>query len=694
MDWKTITLYTRSPFRLSYGVTGHRRVYWLRLTDECGWGEAAIPPYYGVRDEDMIDLWREKARQSRPLPEDIEEIPSWVGTEGPAPARCALDMALHDYLASTLGIPLYELLGLTRPGPAVTSLTIPMASPDEMASMAAKADAFPSLKLKIGSDDDIARVAAVRKARPDASLLVDANAGWSAIAAVQQIRRLEPFGLDMVEQPVARDDFEGLAHVQRNVGVPVIADESVRSIEHLQKLAELGIRAVNLKLMKVGGISVCHRMIRTARDLGVRIMLGCMIETSLGVTAMAHLSGLADWIDLDSPLLIKNDPFVGVRYADARLELPRGPGIGVVRRYPQKAAEQIEALKRDRFFDERTTVFDVHLTALENGEVKLRGQVLEAHQKESLLASLDPMDPVGEDIAVLLGPETSGALVSRVISDLFRSPDCLSERLNQAVLGDEVRILAMEGDWARVQLSRDGYLGWIQMEALSVFPRRTCHDYLKGRGHMILPPLTDAYARPDEGALKVGMLPMGLKVRAGEVAGGFTAIELPDERLWWVRTDSLLPASAWPQADEAGIRVCLELVRQLVGVPYLWGGCTPFGYDCSGLTQVFWSLMGVDLPRDADQQYRRGRPVDVAHDGRGARPGDLLFFGKPGRTKDDGTTPEIPHVALSLGDSEFLHANGTSWSLTYNSLSPAAPTYRADLHGSLIGVRRYRKNGQ
>lgn len=688
MDWKAITLYTRSPFRLSYGVTEHRQVFWVRLTEACGWGEAAIPPYYGVRDDDMLALWRRKAAAALPLPEEVEGIPAWVGADGPAPARCALDMALHDHLAWRRGVPLHALLGLPRPAPVHTALTIPLAEPAEMAAMAVRAAGFPVLKLKLGSDDDVGRVAAVREARPDARLMVDANAGWSAADAVRQIRRLEELGLELVEQPVARDDFEGLAYVQKHVAVPVMADESLRCLEDLERLAGLGVRAVNLKLMKVGGISAGLPILRRARELGVRIMLGCMIETSLGVTAMAHLAGLADWIDLDAPLLIKNDPFVGVRYTEARLELPHGPGIGAVRRFPQEAAERLEALKRERFGDERLTVFDVRLSGLAQGRMVVAGEVLEAHQKEALRVALADFEAPAEEVAVLLGPESPAALVRRVVADLFRRPDGLAERLNQALLGDAVRILEERDGWARVQLVRDGYLGWMQAEALAPRTPQACRDFLAGCRHMIRPALADAYAQPVEGARKVGMLPLGLKVRLEEERGGFAALALPDGRTWWVRRESLLPSEAWPRPDADGVRFCLDLVRGLVGVPYLWGGCTPFGYDCSGLTQVFWSLMGVHLPRDADQQYGKGTAVAVGPDGRGAQPGDLLFFGTPGNP-ETGAPPRVPHVALSLGGAAILHANGTSWSLTCNSLAEADPDFRPDLRASLLGARRF-----
>ncbi len=334
MDWKTITLYTRWPFRLSYGVTEYRTVFWLRLTDSCGWGEAAIPPYYGVRDEDMIDLWRKKAHQAKPIPEDISEIPAWVGEEGPAPARCALDMALHDYIACQRGIPLYKLLGVPRPKPVLTTLTIPLASPDEMAAMAANAKAFPRLKVKLGSNDDIGRVAAVREARPDAVLLVDANAGWSTDIAVKQIRRLEKFGLEMVEQPVAKDDFQGLAYVQRHVDVPLIADESICTLEHLEKLAAVGIRAVNLKLMKTGGISNAIKIADIAGIYAVNCMIGCMLESSIGVAAAAHIavakSSVITMVDLDTPSLGQYDPVhSGVQFNNSEITITDSPGLGI-----------------------------------------------------------------------------------------------------------------------------------------------------------------------------------------------------------------------------------------------------------------------------------------------------------------------------------------------------------------------------
>lgn len=198
--------------------------------------------------------------------------------------------------------------------------------------MAARMRGYPILKIKLGSDDDAARLAAVRAARPDARLYIDANAAWSAKEALQRLNRLLPYGLEMVEQPVPRHDIAGLGHVQAHIDVPVVADESVQTVTDVERLAAAGVQGINLKLMKVGGLAPCLQMLRRGRELGMRIMLGCMIETSLGVTAMAHLAALADWIDLDAPLLVRNDPFDGLQYAGARISLPDRPGIGALLR--------------------------------------------------------------------------------------------------------------------------------------------------------------------------------------------------------------------------------------------------------------------------------------------------------------------------------------------------------------------------
>lgn len=332
LTWKKWTLNLRNPFRLSYGVSDTRDAYVVRLAGDEGWGEGTIPPYYGVDTAAMTAFWDSAAERTDGLPDSPEAVETWVGLDGPAPARCALDLALHDRIGRQRGLPLWKLLELPPPEPRPTSFTIAIDTPQAMARMAAELAAFPVVKLKLGGDgDDELRLAAVREARPDAKLRVDANAGWSYIEAQEYLRRFEQYDLEMIEQPLAKGAIEEMGLLQSQTTIPIVADESVQTVADVARLADAGVSGINVKLMKVGGLTPALRLMRLARERGMRVMLGCMVETSVGTTAMAHLMGLAEWFDLDAPMLISNDPFDGIHYdAGARIIVPDRPGIGAV----------------------------------------------------------------------------------------------------------------------------------------------------------------------------------------------------------------------------------------------------------------------------------------------------------------------------------------------------------------------------
>ncbi len=332
LSWEMLTLNLRNPFRLSYGSSDTRQAFWIRLEDDQGWGEGTIPPYYHVDTGAMIACWQQAAESTRPFPDDPAGIPAWVGAEGPAPARSAIDLALYDRIARQQGIPLYALLGLPRPEPKQTAFTIAIDTPDGMARMAQQISGYPIIKIKLGSDDDETRVRAIREARPDARLLIDANAGWSYAEALVNIPALTRYNLELIEQPLARECIEEMGQLQAICPVPIVADESVQSLSDVERLAAAGVQGINLKLMKLGGLTPAVAILKRAHELGLRIMLGCMIETSIGVTAMAHLMAYAEWLDLDPPILITNNPFEGVRYDEhAFVTLPDRPGIGAVK---------------------------------------------------------------------------------------------------------------------------------------------------------------------------------------------------------------------------------------------------------------------------------------------------------------------------------------------------------------------------
>jgi L-alanine-DL-glutamate epimerase-like enolase superfamily enzyme len=230
-----------------------------------------------------------------------------------------------------LGQPLYRLFGLNPEKIPLTSFTIAMDSPEAMAQRA-KESGLPVIKVKLGSPDDEAIVAAIRKATT-AKIQLDANAGWTREKALEIIPRLEQYGIELIEQPLATDDIDGMRWLNRklkkqNVKVSIYADESVKNSRDVASLAG-AVDGVVIKLMKAEGIREAMRAIHTARALDMQVMMGCMVETSVGVTAAAHLGALCDYIDLDGPILINNDPYNGIVYEGAKIHLSDRPGLGI-----------------------------------------------------------------------------------------------------------------------------------------------------------------------------------------------------------------------------------------------------------------------------------------------------------------------------------------------------------------------------
>jgi len=331
LTWEKITLHLRNPFRISYGVSEERQAYWIRLENDSGWGEGTIPPYYGVSQDAMEIFWQQAAESPKAFPEKYEEISDWIGDIGPAPARCGLDLAFHDRIARLHHVPLYQLLGLPNPKPKTSSFTIALDAPKEMAKMVAQVANCPIIKVKLGCDDlDMDRLSKIREARPDARLWVDANAGWTLDDALRYLPHLEANKIELLEQPLHKEDLVGMGELQSLTKIHVVADESVQTMKNIEGLAAAGVKGVNIKLMKVGGLAPALRMIRRSLQLEMKVMLGCMIETAIGTTAMAHLSGYAEWLDLDASALITNDPFEGMTLDDrCTVQIPKREGIGV-----------------------------------------------------------------------------------------------------------------------------------------------------------------------------------------------------------------------------------------------------------------------------------------------------------------------------------------------------------------------------
>jgi L-alanine-DL-glutamate epimerase-like enolase superfamily enzyme len=318
------------PFRIARGTTTISPSIILRIGD--GFGEAAPSSFYG-EDANTVVSFIERAKSL--IGEDpfrLEETLGKVDTiaAGNGSAKAAIDIALHDHLGKLLGLPVYQLLGLSRPDKAYTSFTIAIDTPEIVKKKTEKAPGFSVYKVKVGVPGDEEMVAAVREATK-AKIRVDANCGWKPKEAVQKIKSLYKYDIEFVEQPVERDNLEGLRYVRERVNIPIIADEGVMTSRDVARHYR-AVDGINIKLSKCGGIREGLRMIHTARALGMKVMLGCMIETSVGISAAMQLSSLADYLDLDGHLLIENDPFEGLRLEDGKVVLSGEPGLGVKRR--------------------------------------------------------------------------------------------------------------------------------------------------------------------------------------------------------------------------------------------------------------------------------------------------------------------------------------------------------------------------
>jgi L-alanine-DL-glutamate epimerase-like enolase superfamily enzyme len=319
------------PFRIARSVQHEARNVLARLEVDglTGIGEGAPKSYYGETPEGALDALRYFGRNLGDDPLLIEDIVARLDRllAGNAAAKAAIDMALYDLIGQRLGVPVYRLFGLNPARAPYTSYTISIDTPEEMAQRALRAQEYPILKVKLGTRHDLKIVQAIREVS-DATLRVDANAGWTPKEAIRMIHMLEPYNIEFVEQPVARGDLEGLRLVREHVALPIIADESCVTPEDVARVAPY-VDGINIKLMKCGGLHRALEMIHAARAHHLQVMIGCMVESSLAITAAAHLTPLADYADLDGALLLAQDPYEGVTLRGGKIVLPDRPGLGV-----------------------------------------------------------------------------------------------------------------------------------------------------------------------------------------------------------------------------------------------------------------------------------------------------------------------------------------------------------------------------
>jgi L-alanine-DL-glutamate epimerase-like enolase superfamily enzyme len=330
LSYRPLTLRLAAPFRISRSVdeTAPAVIVEIRHDGHVGLGEANPQDHYGESVESACAFLEEARDLLGDDPFALEEILGRLAAlPGQMAGKAAVDGALHDLCGKLAGQPSWRLLGMPRTGPA-TSWTIWLGDPDDMARRAEQVAGFRRLKLKLGARDglDIERVRAVRSVT-ELPLMVDVNEYWELDEALENVRLLAGLGVEYVEQPLPAGDPGGV-RLKRESPLPVYLDEDCHVLGDVPACAERG-HGVNIKLAKSGGIREAIRMAHAARALGLGVMLGCMIESGLAISAACCVAPLCDHVDLDGNLLLAEDPFPGVAFVDG-IQVPAdAPGLGV-----------------------------------------------------------------------------------------------------------------------------------------------------------------------------------------------------------------------------------------------------------------------------------------------------------------------------------------------------------------------------
>jgi L-alanine-DL-glutamate epimerase-like enolase superfamily enzyme len=336
-----IHLRTRHAFNIARQADPPaRRDVWVRVSDgegNEGWGEAAANGYYGETADTVraaLPLFADAlaaAAEGDPLALERMESAVYRALGRNPAARAAISAALHDLTGKRLGVPVWRLWGLDPAAAPVSSFTLGIDSLEVMREKVREARDYPILKLKVGTprDEEILRM--VRDEAPEKTLRGDANAAWNAKQAIRALPMLQEFGVEFVEQPLPSADLEGLRLLRRSSPLPIYADESCVVLSDIPKLIG-AVDGINIKLAKCGSLREAIRMVHCARAHGLRVMLGCMIESTLGIAAAIQLAPLMDEVDLDGAALLATDPFRGPGLLpDGRLRFNQEPGLGVER---------------------------------------------------------------------------------------------------------------------------------------------------------------------------------------------------------------------------------------------------------------------------------------------------------------------------------------------------------------------------
>lgn len=298
-----------------------------------GYGEASMPPYLGESVESVTAFLKRIDPERLADPFARDNIHSYLDSLAPGnrAAKAAVDIALHDLAGKIMGQPWYRIYGLNPAKAPDTSYTVSVDSPSELAAKLVEAEPYNIIKVKMGVPGDRELIETIRR-HTDRPICVDVNQGWKTKEeALDNILWLADKNVLFIEQPMDKHDMDGHAWLKEHSPLPIIADEAVQTSADVPALAR-SYDGINIKLMKSGGLTDAYKMAILARSLGMKVMIGCMTETSCAVSAAAQLAPLADWVDLDGNLLIANDFFDGMKIKSGKVTLTNLPGIGVIKK--------------------------------------------------------------------------------------------------------------------------------------------------------------------------------------------------------------------------------------------------------------------------------------------------------------------------------------------------------------------------
>jgi L-alanine-DL-glutamate epimerase-like enolase superfamily enzyme len=298
-----------------------------------GYGEASMPPYLGESHETVANFLSKVDLSQFNDPFDLDNILEYVDSiaaKNPA-AKASVDIALHDLLGKIMNQPWYKIWGLDKNKTPLTTYTIGIDTPEVVRQKVKEADEYKVLKVKLGRETDKEMIETIRSVT-DKPLTVDVNQGWKDKQfALEMIHWLKEKGIVFVEQPMPKEQIDDMAWLTEHSPLPTIGDESVQRLEDVRKAYGV-YSGINVKLMKCTGMREAHKMFTLAKALGMRLMIGCMTETSCAIAAAAQLSPLVEWADLDGNLLISNDPYEGTKVIDGKITLFDRPGIGIIKK--------------------------------------------------------------------------------------------------------------------------------------------------------------------------------------------------------------------------------------------------------------------------------------------------------------------------------------------------------------------------